>query len=493
MNSSGNKRWIYIVQIIYISLSAVAIARHEPWFDEAQAWLIARDSGFYSMMFKYMRYEGSPGLWHTLLMIPARMHMPYISLNVLSGLIAAASAFIFMRFSPLPLFIKLMYPFSFFAFYQYAIIARSYILLPLFLFLIAMSYKDKEMHQVRYMLLLCLLANISLHGFIIASALFLIHISDLGKRLKATSKTDMLRHLLSSVLFCMTAVFIIFQLKSPPDLLSFAASKPEIKDLYTLTITMFSDSLATNLMASPVNSGILYIVTRSFACFTIVVSLIWFSLRGRLTIFLLPMTGLCLLFTLVYANLWHQGILFYLWLFVMWLSFENSGSIRIPFTRLTGRVIIICLAGVLSVQAYWSYRSFSYDCSSSYSGSRELASYIKANHLESKRIYINNFYPIAVLPYFSENLFCNYHDRQKPCFWLWSSKNNMYLEPFHLYKSYNPDYIIYSIKFSINTAESKNRILPEIPGYKLVRIFAGNLFWKDGIFESDSYAFFEKA
>ena len=48
----------------YGSLVFAAIAHHEPWSDEAQAWLMGRDTGFGDLLFRALRYEGSPGLWH---------------------------------------------------------------------------------------------------------------------------------------------------------------------------------------------------------------------------------------------------------------------------------------------------------------------------------------------------------------------------------------------------------------------------------------------
>ena len=55
---------IYVIALLYI------IPKHEPWEDEAQAWLLARDSGLVELLFKNIGYEGHPGLWHVILMIP---------------------------------------------------------------------------------------------------------------------------------------------------------------------------------------------------------------------------------------------------------------------------------------------------------------------------------------------------------------------------------------------------------------------------------------
>src|ERR1700757_4394308 len=51
----------------WIGVVAFTLQYHEKWADEAQAWLIARDLDLKTIWFHELRYEGSPGLWHTIL------------------------------------------------------------------------------------------------------------------------------------------------------------------------------------------------------------------------------------------------------------------------------------------------------------------------------------------------------------------------------------------------------------------------------------------
>ena len=57
----------------YAALVAFAIPYHEPWVDEAQAWQLARNLPLTSLFKTYIRYEGSPGLWHFLLWMMIRI------------------------------------------------------------------------------------------------------------------------------------------------------------------------------------------------------------------------------------------------------------------------------------------------------------------------------------------------------------------------------------------------------------------------------------
>lgn len=129
------QQWVQLAVLVgYAALIAVAIPFHEPWADEAQAWLLARDQGFWHMLFHAIRYEGSPGLWHSFLWVLARMHVGYIGMRWITGLVALAGVYVLLRWSPFPLILKALLPFGFWLAYQDAVVARSYVLFAILAF-----------------------------------------------------------------------------------------------------------------------------------------------------------------------------------------------------------------------------------------------------------------------------------------------------------------------------------------------------------------------
>ncbi len=58
---------------LYILLTVITMLAHEMWFDEIQAWLIARDSHDIVDLIHNLRYEGHPALWYLLLMPLTRL------------------------------------------------------------------------------------------------------------------------------------------------------------------------------------------------------------------------------------------------------------------------------------------------------------------------------------------------------------------------------------------------------------------------------------
>ncbi len=153
----------------FVLLSAVLLIVHESWRDEAEAWLIARDGAGLGGFFQAMRYEGTPALWHLMLMPMAKLGLPFLSARLLHAAIAVGGVALLSFASPFKAWEKWLMAFGYFVAYEYDAIARSYVLLVFLLFLLA--WLDRRRHEapMTYGAALALLANTSLHGLIIAA------------------------------------------------------------------------------------------------------------------------------------------------------------------------------------------------------------------------------------------------------------------------------------------------------------------------------------
>lgn len=485
-------RWETAVFAFYISISSIAVSRHEPWFDEAQAWLLARDAGVGELLFRYLRYEGSPGLWHLLLMIPAQLRLPYISLNVLSGLLAAAGVYLFLYHSPLPACVRTLFPFTYFALYQYAAVSRSYALIPVLLFSIALMYRQRIERPFLYLSLLCLLAFTSLHGLVVASSLMLLHVYEFNRQWFDLDKRIRLRHIISVFLFGGLCFLTVLLLRKPPDIVTVAWFNADMSRFFRVIVNIFSDALSTNIIR---NGGVrtrLTHLAELLAKGTLVLTLFWMIVRKRLMLFLVPITGLGLLFTIVYNNAWHQGVVLYLWLFALWVSCKGVESADL-LARGTRKLMTLAVILVFAMQMTWAYNTLRYDYRNNYSASREAAAYIKENHIDEMRIFATRFHSISILPYFDRNIYCNYNDGNKPAFWFWSRQNEMYSQTLDSIPEYHPDWVLYGVKYYLHDNKSDpTPKLPEIEGFRLVKVFNGGLYWKERMIETDSFALYKK-
>ena len=177
----------WMILFAYTVWIIIILPEHEPWTDEAQAWLLARDASLPDLLWKYLRYAGTPGLWNVLLAIPAKLGLPYFTLNITGALSALAGVFLLVRFSPFPLWLKALLPFTYFLAYQYAVVARSYCLLAPLLFATAIFRRQRSTRYWPFALTLGLLSHVSFHGTLMAGAIWLGEVWALSREIHPRS------------------------------------------------------------------------------------------------------------------------------------------------------------------------------------------------------------------------------------------------------------------------------------------------------------------
>ena len=198
--------WYVPVLAAYAAVVAYAVFHHEPWFDEAQAWLVARDCDLGALCTSELRYEGHPVLWYLILKMAIACHLPYEAIGYLSGAIAVVGMGILLAKSPFPKPLAALLPFTFFLCYQYAVIARSYVLLPALLFAIAILSHGRWEKPIRWVVPLMLLANVSSHAFLIAGGIMLVHTVELAFRWRRLDSASRKRQIAALSLYAVAAL-----------------------------------------------------------------------------------------------------------------------------------------------------------------------------------------------------------------------------------------------------------------------------------------------
>ena len=90
---SKKTEWILFVLLI-VSYFCVSFF-HEPWFDEAQSWQIAKCASIKDILFEVPHYEAHPPLWHLLLSLFAKIGVPYeLGLSLASGIAVILSGWL---------------------------------------------------------------------------------------------------------------------------------------------------------------------------------------------------------------------------------------------------------------------------------------------------------------------------------------------------------------------------------------------------------------
>jgi len=134
---------------------------HEWWLDEAQGFLIARDSATLAELWLNTRPEGHPLLWYLLVWLFTRLTADVLILQLLQVAIGALTVYRLARFSPFTTVVNWALPFSYLLFFESTLLFRSYAL-GLCLLMLALT-QDRTREGWGFKAGLCLAASLQVH------------------------------------------------------------------------------------------------------------------------------------------------------------------------------------------------------------------------------------------------------------------------------------------------------------------------------------------
>lgn len=154
----------------YILLALLGVWVHEPFSDEADVWVYARDASLADIS-NYFAFSGHGPLWFLSLLPFAKLGFPMATMQYVNGLFGVMVAWLVLFRSPFSLPFKAALLFTMSIGYQYVAFARGYMLMTLLLFMAAQHYPKRHDRPVRYGMILALLANTEIFALAPAYAL----------------------------------------------------------------------------------------------------------------------------------------------------------------------------------------------------------------------------------------------------------------------------------------------------------------------------------
>ena len=449
-----------ITLIIYLLGVCTVSFFHEPWFDEAQSWAIARSGTIKEILFEIPHYEGHPPLWHLILVPFAKLGAPYeLSLAAVNIFFMTLAVAVLLFKSPFPKLIRCLLPFNFFLFYQYGVISRPYCILVLAIFLAAVCYKNRNEHPVKYLLCLALMCAVHSYGIMIAGCLCIVWLIEIFTEYKKSGKLeDILKDRRCWLMFCLLIFAMLVMAAIVPDENVYLGGKMSNEtekkfDFSCINIlfcfVIFSDSIITSFfnyagVPSEIASQIPVIVVSIL----LVALFVTITYRNKkLLTFLLPYGVLSIFGSFVYISPHHIGVITAFVIFVLWIIVDENGKVLLPeymnkISAKIGKKLKVILKAIaflpLLIPIAWS-------CTSSYFDIRypywfdEAADFIKEYHLDDYKIigywqqvlngeidddafwnvdeadYMWHDYPnlqgisVALNPYFDKNIFCYFN------------------------------------------------------------------------------------
>lgn len=439
------------VLLLFTTIAGVAAWFHEPWSDEAQAWLIARDLGIPGILHQ-MGYEGSPPLWHLLLWALTRLQLPYAALGAVSVALVAGGMYIWLRWSPLPAPVRFLVPFAFYYQYQYAVVTRSYALSTLLAFAAAALWRARKVRVIPLAAVLALLAQTNMHGFTIAMGIACAFAWECVRdfwdgRLR---RPQFLEVGIGGALVLASAVIAKILASPYPDCSFKAAVQLHrgtrlesiagvfdgfsgfskaigLTPSWTLSLILICAIWAIGarkgasrpaaittllLMVYPVGMGKLPFGIVQSAVLALL-TLLWFVAVKRIAC-ALPFLFTVLAMGFVWSRPWHYGMALTAFLVSVWGAWPTGNEPRVEIPK---RILAVSLAVLVIAQLPATAQTIHAEIQGPYSGAKATAAFL-GPYVGHRRIYCLNFYGTGVQPYFGKNIFTNW----PTAYWTWSTR-----------------------------------------------------------------------
>jgi hypothetical protein len=466
----------------WIAVAGFTLAHHEKWADEAQAWLIARDLDLKTIWFHELRYEGSPGLWHTILWVAQHVfHAPYAALGVI-GLACAAAGIAFMLWkAPFPRPLRYMLAFSYFMVYQYAVIARPYTLLPLLAFAAAYFFRDRT-HPERMTVVLVLLALLSIHGIAIAAGIGLPYLIEAAKDWKNLEPPVRRRYALCVGAMAVVLIATFFVLRPTPDVDMFAKPGPDAE------VFAASHAFPKSARLVSVISGALldfFIPSSIFLLFAAA----WCAFRRKLLPFLLPTALLILLYVFVHGQSHHHGTIFVAIVAGLWIAWPTPEEQREAslFERRATSAMVALLVCLFAINIWDAAVSIRYEYLYPYSGAEDAAQYLKSIGADQQSIFGYTYGMPAIQAYFDHNILQNipttYYHHGLPSYGALIQVDELRMR--------RPQYLVFLTGDPKRELAALDPVLGQC-GYHRVHFSDGYLFFKRTLMDRQAYVVYRR-
>ena len=472
------------VLVAYAVVVLWTLRYHEKWADEAQAWLIARDLDLQTIWFHELRYEGSPGLWHTILWVAQHVfHAGYGALGYIGTAFAIGGVAVMVFCAPFPRYVRWPLAFTYVMVYQYAVIARPYTMLPLLAFLAAIFFKDAR-HPEKITAVLLLLCLLTMHGIILAACFGAAFLVEAVKNWGVFAGSLRRRYLICGAALFAVVLFLFVILRPTPDVEEIAL-RDQVAHAPAWVQAQFP-ALGTKLMA--VTSG-------AFLDWFIPSVILWILLAGwtvwrqRSVLFTLATGILIAFYGVVHGAAHHHGTVFIAAIAGLWVAWpaekqtiERQRTSRRELLSVEGLLLVLIGLNIWD-SAVVIQREYLYP----YCGADDTANYLRSVGADKEPTFGLLFGVVAIQAHFDHNIFINnpssffHHGLPLP-----TTKLDV-----DLLNRVKPEYVV---AYSNDPKQMLASGVPELTtrGYELEHFSDGYYLYKRSVFEREVYFIFKR-
>lgn len=460
------KKTNIIVFVVFLLFALLIGINHEPWTDEAQSWIIARDASSFEIIWDIARYEGSFPLWHLTLKTFINFGLEYEYLFIVPIIISAIGLIVFLKKVEAPKYVKILLPFTYYVFYQYTIIARSYCYLLLAFSLLLITYKKRLEKPLNYILSLIFMSLISMHGMIIA-VVFSITLF-----IEVLKQKNIKRYIKEFIIFGIIMIGEVIILFPRSDLYMTVSAAYTVPQIIKSIIDMLIGN--GNIFFKIYNAAALVLLIVLFSRMFVVKS----------KDILISMIVLFLFMFIIRFASHHSGIIFLLMMFGIISYYDEIKAKTKHFDKLF--IVVLVLYSILSIQSGIN------DYFHEYSGAKAMANYIKEMKYDEKKIVGFGFKAVSLQPYFEENLYTNMDE----AIYRWSNKN----KDFFIYCNFEnydkseftdvPEYIVLEWDETDVKIENIEKCIEDTNKYEIEHRTMGYEYFKNSYSEHEGYTLY---
>ena len=411
---------------LFAALSYIGSTHHELWFDEANDWLMVRSS----TSFTELMHTGHPLMWSGLLFTLSHFTFNPFVMQLLNISISFIAALIFLRYAPFSTLIKVCVLFSYFFFFEYNIISRSYGITWLLLTIFCALFCSKQRNYFLLIAVLVLLANTHAFSLLISLVLFAVTLHSY-KQEKGWNRKPLL---IGCALFAAGLLFSIITMLPHPNNLIVQESTGNyfsveriskaisffIKGLYPLPDFLSYHFWNSNFIVSHIKIVGIFLTPFIF----IIPLILFYDKRYSLAVFYIPaLLIMAFMFKFqLFTGVHYMGYAFMLLTVSFWLAsgMEQVSKLHLPKVLSTrfGKLRTLCytpfIASVLVCQIAAGIYAFCMDYKYPFSEGKEVSSYINSQSDKNSLVIAGPFYTgPSIGIYLNKSIF--YPDENKTC------------------------------------------------------------------------------
>ena len=381
--------------IIFFLLVFTGIIVHEPWFDEAQHWLIAQDLSILETI-KYLHYEGHLIIWYLILMPFAKLNIPYpMPMLIMNALFILIAVFILLKKATFNPILKILIIFSMPIAYQYAVIGRCYSIGILFLFILAAMDKEKFKRPYLYTIFIVLASNTSLFALVGAASFGMIFMNDYIKNKKELLTKEF--YILCGIAF-LDIIFILYQIFGSLDRVQYF----QLLQGHNNSVSYLLHNIIEGVCFLDIYGITAGICTTIFVLITLVAL---YRNKTAFSFFILSYLFLSVIFLFFYNGYtWHHYFYFVYLIISLWLYDNNSDNKNIFYT-----IFIIFFMVISCIGIYRTSNAYAKDIKNEFSTSKKLSEEIIENEeIKQGNLITCGTWSTAVVPYLRNNNYNSY-------------------------------------------------------------------------------------